>query len=143
MISASIVSTSLSTDEYSMGWKTQLRRLIDKSRSMAKGCSPCSIIGWKGTMISSTLQLQRRGLGIGDVGDNEFRQASQQPHRLCEVLGFGLVEVEDDGNIAPIAQLIAQPFQHRLIFCNRPNSRTPLRPTVSMTSRIFSLWSRR
>ena len=49
MISLSIVSTSPSTDEYSMGWKTQSRYLIHTVlQRMAKGFSPCSMIWLEG-----------------------------------------------------------------------------------------------
>jgi hypothetical protein len=65
MISASIVSTSLSTDEYSMGSNTHSRYLIHKSCSMANGSSPSSMMGRNGTMISGTVACSSSG---GDFG---------------------------------------------------------------------------
>jgi len=47
------------------------------------------------------LQFERCRPRIGDVGDNELCQPGQQTNGLCEVLGLGLVEVEDDGDIDP------------------------------------------
>jgi hypothetical protein len=56
------------------------------------------------------LQFERRRFRVGDVGDDELREASQQSHCLGEVLRLRLVEVENDGDLAPLAQFLAQPF---------------------------------
>jgi hypothetical protein len=57
---------------------------------------------------------------------------------LSEVLGLGLVEVEDHRHEAEVAQFLSQPA-----FSEAAQQERALFPMVSMTSRIFSLWSRR
>jgi hypothetical protein len=73
-----------------------------------------------------------------NVDNHEVGQGTQQPHRLAEVLGLGLVEVEDHRHEAEVAQFLSQPA-----FSEAAQQERALFPMVSMTSRIFSLWSRR
>jgi hypothetical protein len=54
------------------------------------------------------LQFERRGLWVSDVGDDELGQPCEQPHGLREVLRLRLVEVEDNGEVAALAQLLPQ-----------------------------------
>jgi hypothetical protein len=39
------------------------------------------------------------------------RQVCQQPDRLTEILGLGLVEVEDHRHVAKAAEFVSQPLQ--------------------------------
>jgi hypothetical protein len=45
------------------------------------------------------LELKRSRLRVGDVGDDEVRKPRKYPDSFGEVLGLGLVEVEDDGRV--------------------------------------------
>jgi hypothetical protein len=71
MISASIVSINLSTDEYSMGLKTQSRCLIHKFLQRGEGLLALLDDQLKGDhdLGDRRLQLKRPRLRIGDVGE--------------------------------------------------------------------------
>ena len=88
MISASIVSINRSIDEYSMGSKTQSRCLIHKSCSMAKGFSPCAMIGWNGTMISGIVACSSSGDDLGLVMSAMTNFDSPASSRTVSVKSF-------------------------------------------------------
>ena len=48
------------------------------------------------------------GFGISDVDNDEVGEVTQQPHRLGEVLGLGLVEVEDHRQVTKAAEFLSQ-----------------------------------
>src|SRR4029077_2182081 len=80
---------------------------------MAKGFSPCSIMGWNGTMISGIVACSSSGDDLGLVMSAMTNFDKPASSRTVSVKSFlRLVEVEDDGDIIPLAQLLAQPFQH-------------------------------
>ena len=62
-------------------------------------------------MISGTvacLQFERRRFRVRNVRDHEVRQPREQPDRLGEVLRLRLVEVEDNGEVAALAEFLPQ-----------------------------------
>ena len=95
------------------GRSSAMRCLIHKSVSIVNGSCPSSMMGRNGTMISGTVAWSSSGadFGVRDVSDNEPRQPCEQPDGLGEVLRLRLVEVEDDWEVAALAEFLAQPLQ--------------------------------
>ena len=48
---------------------------------------------------------------VSNVGDHEARQASEHPDRLSERLCLWLVEVEDNWEVAALAEFLPQPLK--------------------------------
>ena len=72
------------------------------------------------------LQFERRGPRVGDVGDDELGQPREQSDCLGEVLRLGLVEVEHDGQVAALAEFIAERSRTAILpSVNRPSRSTP------------------
>ena len=62
-------------------------------------------------MRHSRLQFKRCGPRVGNVDNDKLGQVTQQPDRFGEVLGLGLVEVEDHRHEAEVAEFLSQPLQ--------------------------------
>jgi hypothetical protein len=107
--------------------------------NIENGCSPLKDGGERDRVVRhGRLQFERCRPRVGNVDNHEVGQGTQQPQPLAEVLGLGLVEVEDHRHEAEVAQFLSQPA-----FSEAAQQERALFPMVSMTSRIFSLWSRR
>ena len=90
------------------------------------------------------LQFERCRPRVGNVDNDEMREVTEQSDRFGEVLRFRLVEVEDHRHVAEVAELVSGRSSTIIRpSVKRPSKSTPFFPMVSITSRIFSLWSSR